>query len=242
MTAASTTGTLLLGTAVATALFHTLIPDHWLPFVLVGRARGWSGSATALRSAVSGLIHAVLSIGLGFVALRVGQEAAHLVGESLERVSSWLLVVFGLVYAVWAWRKGGHFHPGGALLHGGHDHDGCGGGDSAHPDHEHYHADAGFIHGGNAVGGWWLALIVGANPCILILPILVATAERGAASMVAVVLSYSLTTIGLMVVLSVIGVVGTRGIRVPGIARYMEAASGLLIALLGVAFLILDHH
>jgi len=34
--------TLLLATAAATAAFHTLIPDHWLPFVLVGRARRWS--------------------------------------------------------------------------------------------------------------------------------------------------------------------------------------------------------
>ena len=29
----------MAGTAVATSVLHTLIPDHWLPFVLIGRAR-----------------------------------------------------------------------------------------------------------------------------------------------------------------------------------------------------------
>ena len=41
-------------------------------------------------------------------------------------------------------------------------------------------------------------------------------------------------------ILSVLGVVGGRRTPVPGAARYMEAASGLLIALLGVAFWLLE--
>ena len=34
------TGYVLVSTAALTALLHTLIPDHWLPFLLIGRARG----------------------------------------------------------------------------------------------------------------------------------------------------------------------------------------------------------
>jgi len=93
---------LLLTTAAATAAFHTLIPDHWLPFVLVGRARGWSARTTAFVSGLSALVHTLLSIGLGIAALAIGQAAARVIGESLERSSGVLLVVFGVEYAAWA--------------------------------------------------------------------------------------------------------------------------------------------
>jgi ABC-type nickel/cobalt efflux system permease component RcnA len=226
---------LLLGTAFSTAVFHTLIPDHWLPFVLIGRARNWSARKTAAVSGTSALIHATLSVGLGILAVGIGLAGAHVLGDSLARASAVLLIVFGVVYAVWAWRKGGHFHPGGRLAHGGHDDNPCGGDPAAfHDDHLHYHADGEMIHGADRRGGYYLAFIVGINPCILILPIMFSSVQRGATAVALVTLAYTVTTVALMVGLSVIGVIATRRIYVPGIARYMESASGLLIALTGV--------
>jgi hypothetical protein len=43
-----------------------------------------------------------------------------------------------------------------------------------------------------------------------------------------------------MVGLSVAGVVGTRRIPVPPVARHMETASGLLIAICGAVFLLIE--
>jgi ABC-type nickel/cobalt efflux system permease component RcnA len=53
-------------------------------------------------------------------------------------------------------------------------------------------------------------------------------------------MAYSITTIALMVGLSVAGVVGARRIPVPAVARHMETASGLLIAAVGLVFLMID--
>lgn len=232
---------ILLFTAVATAAFHTLIPDHWLPFVLIGRARGWSARETATYSGLSASVHAALSVALGLVTLRVGLSAASAMGRHLESASGTLLVAFGLAYAAWAWRKGGHFHPGGALAHRYAEVERCDGQEGPqHPEHLHYHADEGWIREGRGRSAFYLALIVGANPCVLILPIMLATAEHGAASVALVTLAYSLTTVGLMVGLSVVGVAGSRRIPVPAAARHMETASGLLIALVGVVFLLIE--
>ena len=232
---------LLLTTAAGTALLHTLIPDHWLPFVLIGRSRKWSAGTTALVSGVSALIHAALSVALGLVALGIGLTAGQIVGETLERAGALLLILFGLVYAGWAWRKGGHFHPGGKLLHAGEGGEGCAGREGhGHPDHLHYHADDGLIRGRPGWSALGLALIVGLNPCVLILPVMLASASRGAAVFWLVVGAYIVPTVLLMVGLSVLGVAGGRRIPVPGAARYMEAASGLLIALLGAAFWLLE--
>jgi ABC-type nickel/cobalt efflux system permease component RcnA len=229
---------MLFITAAATAVLHTLIPDHWLPFVLIGRSRGWRPLTTAVISGVSALIHVLLSVALGLTALAVGVKAAEAVGESLERGGALLLVAFGLGYAVWAWRKGGHFHPGGAVLHSGQG-PGCPGGEGpGNPDHLHYHADAELIRGRPGWGALGMALIVGLNPCVLVLPLMLEAQSRG--EIWAVSLAYGVPTIFLIVVLSAVGVAGGRRIRLPGVARHMEMASGLLIAALGAVIWFLE--
>jgi ABC-type nickel/cobalt efflux system permease component RcnA len=232
----------LLSTAAATALLHTLIPDHWLPFVLIGRTRGWSISTVALASGLAAVIHVGLSVLLGVVALWIGIRAVDAVGHTLEGAGAILLMAFGLGYALWGWTKGGHFHPGGALLHRGDTEGACRGDEGpAHPEHLHYHADGGLI--GDRVGRWGavsLAVIVGINPCVLVLPVMLASVPRGPGTVALVAAAYALPATALMVGLSVIGVLARWPVRLPGAARYAEMASGLVIALLGLAFWLLE--
>ena len=233
---------LLWVTAAATAAFHTLIPDHWLPFVLIGRARGWSARTTAGIAGLSAAVHTALSIALGVAALYAGEAVARAVGERLERASGVLLLVFGATYAIWAWRKGGHFHPGGRLLHAPDEAHTCDGREGpASTEHLHYHADGAWIRGEAGKGALSLALVVGLNPCVLVLPLIVATADRGAGTMTLVTTAYAVTTIALMVGLSVVGVTGFRRVPIPAAARHMETASGVLIAIVGVVFLAIGH-
>ena len=231
---------LLLATAVSTALFHTLIPDHWLPFVLIGRARGWSKRTTLAVSGISAAVHVALSAALGLLAVAAGVEAARAVGQSLSDAAPYLLIGFGLVYAAWAWRKGGHFHPGGRLLHHADEGTPCPGEEGSDPGHLHYHADDALIRNTAGRSALALATIVGINPCVLILPLVLKGADRGAFALAAILGAYSVTTVALMVGLSVAGVAGTLRLRLPGAARYMEAASGLLIAGAGIALLLLE--
>lgn len=237
------TGYALASVAVGTALLHTLIPDHWLPFVLIGNARRWSITETLVVSGFAALVHVGLSIALGFGALGLGLGAGATFGGTLERASSVLLLGFGALYAAWALRKGGHFHPGGNRVHlAGQASTPCAGHEGpGHPGHLHYHADEPLIAGRGSAGAFWLALIVGANPCVLILPLILETAGRGTAALVAVCLAYAVPTAALMTGLSVLGVAGGRRVRLPLAARHMEVGSGLLIAALGLVLLLFDH-
>ncbi len=235
------TGYALLTVATATALFHTLIPDHWLPFVLIGNAQRWKVGMTVAVSGVSALIHVSLSIVLGLLALALGAAAAGAVGETLERAGAVLLLLFGAAYAVWAWRKGGHFHPGGERVHLDDPERPCDGSEGdAHPEHLHYHADDQLIVGRVGRNPWWLALIIGVNPCVLILPIIMTSASQGAAVVAVVCLAYAVPSALLMVGLSALGVAGARRVRLPLAARYMELASGVLIAALGLVVLAME--
>lgn len=227
---------LLFASTIGLALLHTLIPDHWLPFVLVGRSRGWSLRATAGLSSLAALVHVALSVALGWFAFTIGREAAERLGETLEHASALILVLFGVVYAVWSWRKQGHFHPGGRLLHRHGEPEVCDGREGVHDEHLHYHADGEMIRGSSRAGGLFLALIIGLNPCVLLVPMLLVSLRQGGGAMLLVIIAYGVTTSALMVGLSVVGVGWKRGFAPPGVSRYMEAASGLLIAVTGVVF------
>jgi hypothetical protein len=185
-----------------------------------------------------------LSVLLGLLTLAAGLSAAEMVGATLERAGAILLVLFGLAYSLWAWRKGGHFHPGGERIHHVLGSAGCGPapvaeGHSQEP--EQYPADRQWIQARADPRGLWLALIVGLNPCVLILPLILLAGAHGPYAVALVIAGYSLPSMLLMVGLSAFGVRSARRLRFVGMTRHMELASGLVIALLGVAYWVAKH-
>ena len=68
-------GIAIVFTTVATAVVHTLIPDHWLPFVLVSRSQGWTQRQTLFLTTFSALLHVFVSIALGVILAGLGRSA-----------------------------------------------------------------------------------------------------------------------------------------------------------------------
>src|SRR5438093_1313983 len=56
------TAFLLLLSSCSTAIIHALIPDHWLPFVLMSRVERWSERRAAALTGVAGLLHVLVPI------------------------------------------------------------------------------------------------------------------------------------------------------------------------------------
>jgi hypothetical protein len=61
----TTTLTTIAVLGFSVAFLHAAIPTHWLPFVLVGRARGWSWTRTIAVTLGAGLGHVALTSLLG---------------------------------------------------------------------------------------------------------------------------------------------------------------------------------
>ena len=84
----ASTGVLLFLSSCATAIIHALIPDHWLPFVLMARTEKWSERRTILLVALAGLLHVMVSFAVAAAAIWLGRSPArHLAdqaGTSLE--------------------------------------------------------------------------------------------------------------------------------------------------------------
>ena len=96
---------LLLITSVSLAFIHTLAgPDHYLPFIVISKARNWSLAKTYWFTFLCGLGHVGSSVVLGFAGIAFGIGLSKLIFIEGVRGSivSYLFTAFGLVYLVWA--------------------------------------------------------------------------------------------------------------------------------------------
>ncbi|HVP91039.1 MAG TPA: hypothetical protein VMS75_07455 [Terriglobales bacterium] len=232
---------ILAGTAASVGLVHTVIgPDHYLPFIVIARARNWTLRKTLFVSFLAGLGHIGSSVVLGFLGIALGIAVARLEGVESARgiVAAWLLIGFGFAYFVWgvrrAWKRKPHSHP---HLHFA-DHDGT-------HDHVHTHADADHIHVHEAEGKvnitpWVLFTIFVFGPCEPLIPLVMYPAARHSASgVVMVTAAFGLTTIAAMLAIITAASWGASFVRLGRLERYSHALAGLVIFIsgLGIRFL-----
>jgi len=96
--------TVLYITAASIGFFHTLFgPDHYLPFIVMSKARNWSLGKTAVITFLCGLGHIASSIVLGIIgiALGIGVMKLEAIEASRGDLAGWALIGFGLAYFVW---------------------------------------------------------------------------------------------------------------------------------------------
>jgi len=223
----------LAGTAATIGLVHTLIgPDHYLPFIVMSRARQWALGKTLWISFLCGLGHVLSSILLGFLGIALGFAVFRL--ESIEsvrgEVAAWLLIAFGLLYFVWglhrALRKKPHTH---AHLH----EDGM---KHAHThSHENGHVHAHEETGKRSLTPWILFTVFVFGPCEPLIPLIMYPAARhstGGVVIVAVV--FGTVTIATMLAVIAAASWGVSFIRLGRLERYAHAMAGAIILLSGL--------
>ena len=246
----------LAGTAASLGLVHTVIgPDHYLPFIVIGRARSWALRKTLGVAFLAGLVHILSSVALGFVGIALGIAVGKLEGVESARgeVAAWLLIGFGFAYFLWgvrrAWRGRAHTHSHlHAELHDepahgharasvdGHEH----GRDHVH-EHPHTHELAEHAHphgkGGKAnITPWILFTIFVFGPCEPLIPLIMYPAARHSAAGVAVVAAaFGLATIATMLVIIAAASYGAKFVRLGRLERYSHALAGLMIFVSGLA-------
>jgi len=220
--------------AASIGVGHTLLgPDHYLPFVVLARARGWSRAATVLVTTLCGLGHVGSSIVLGTIGIALGVAVARVEGIESARgdVAAWLLTAFGLIYMVWGIRR--------AARHRTHSHVHAHSGGETHVHvHDHVRAHVHPHDEGNAVSltPWVLFTIFVFGPCEPLIPILMYPAAADSAFGVALVAGvFSAATILTMLALVLLLSFGLSRLPTRGLERYSHALAGLAILLCGVA-------
>ncbi|MEW6008345.1 MAG: sulfite exporter TauE/SafE family protein [Candidatus Omnitrophota bacterium] len=224
----------LMWTALSLGFFHTLIgPDHYLPFVVMSKARGWSMFKTNIIVFLCGVAHVASSIVLGFIGIAVGITLFKL--EALEsfrgEIAGWFLLIFGFTYFVWgihmAIQNRQHQHI--------HNHY-CGGA------HEHIHSHTGghlHLHEDKKkadITPWIIFTIFVFGPCEPLIPILMYPAAKGSlVSVIMVATIFGAATILTMLVIVALMFYGLMKLPTSKLEKYSHALAGLAILLCGIA-------
>jgi ABC-type nickel/cobalt efflux system permease component RcnA len=247
----------LAGTAATLGLVHTIIgPDHYLPFIVIGRARNWTLRKTLAVSFLAGLGHILSSVILGLVGIALGLAVSRLEGVESARgeIAAWLLIGFGFAYFLWgmrrAWRGQSHTHP---HLH---DHEDS----EVHPhgpeqgvhdpafEHVHQHAHAhthvlaehahphGEVPRKANVTPWILFTIFVFGPCEPLIPLAMYPAARHSpAGVVLVASAFGLATIATMLAIIAAASFGASFVRLGKLERYSHALAGAMIFISGLS-------
>ena len=219
--------------AATIAFFHTLLgPDHYLPFIAMARAQGWSLARTATITALCGAGHILGSILLGAAGIALGLATSFF--EPLDEIrgslAAWAFMSFGLAYLAWglrqARRTGPHSHAHPHLDGHVHAHSHAHGGE-----HVHVHED-----GAGKMTPWVVFVIFVLGPCEPMIPVIMYPAVKGNYLDLIIVTAIfgAVTTLSMLAV--VLGAsLGLRAIPLKPWDRYGHALAGATLFLCGAA-------
>ena len=199
--------TILLASAVSLAFLHALAPDHWLPFVALARGSRWPMRRLGVVTTLAGAGHVASSLLLGLVGLWAGWALHRTEGIEAWRgdVAIWLLVGFGVAYALWGLKHAQHPHPHVSVQ------------------------DAVKVYATRRV--WMLIAILVFGPCEPLIPLMFLAYDHGIGTVLLVSVVFSVVTIGMVVGQSCLAYAGIQWLKAPWMERYAHALAGLVIVL-----------
>ena len=220
-------------TAASIGLLHTLLgPDHYLPFIVMARARKWSLVKTTCITALCGAGHVLSSIILGIIGIALGISINKLGAIESFRggLAAWLLIAFGAGYFIWGVIRARKSRP---HVHW-HAH-----GDTSMPIHKHTHSkDHLHLHKGEKAKNltpWILFTIFVFGPCEPLIPLLIYPAAKSSIFGLVLVMSvFGVVTIATMLSIVILLSLGANLLPMGRLERYTHALAGATICLCGI--------
>ncbi len=244
---------ILLTTAASLGLIHTILgPDHYIPFIMMGKAGKWSMKKTCMVTALCGIGHVGGSLLLGVIGIGIGigLHSIDLIDTVRGSVAAWLFIAFGLTYFLWGLKNAmrnkshthTHSHPGGITHDHLHKHSG---------NHMHVHESEHVSQADEEnhtiknkqkrkIGIWALFVIFILGPCEPLIPLLMYPAAKlSTGGVIAVSATFMVFTVATMLVMVAFGFAGAKSVRLKFAEKYMHALAGFTILLcgIGIAFL-----
>jgi nickel/cobalt transporter (NicO) family protein len=239
----------LLAAAAGVGFGHAVLPDHWVPLAVIGRARRYPLARVARLSSLAGVAHVMVSIALGAVIIAIGLQFRSTIQSAQDTIIGLVLIATGLGFVVLELTGHGHAH--------GHDHDHAHShdhgdrGDHDHGDHDDDHDDHGDHdhddhgdqdHDGSRHRLSGLAAVMvpfgaAASPDLTILPVFLAATAAGVATAVGSLVIFAAVTIGTIVGLTLAATRGGYQIRGQWLDRWGNAFTALVLVIIGALVL-----
>lgn len=92
------------------SIIHALIPNHWLPFVVIGKSERWSLTQTIGGTGIAGFFHILSSITVGILIGWAGYTLFLSYEPMIRIVAPSVLLVIGAIFIYLDLKKGHHRH------------------------------------------------------------------------------------------------------------------------------------
>lgn len=228
-------------TGFTVAFFHAAIPTHWLPFVLVARARGWTRAKTLLLTLCAGVGHVGLTSLLGVGIAWFGFQLDERVGGLFP----WLIGVFLVAVGLYYFRRQSqgrgvcHHHALGSRHQPS---EACG----HEPDHSHWEEELKDSPLVSARASDWTAmsglfLMLTLSPCEGFLPIYLSGVKFGWRGFALLTLILAVGALAGMTLFTWLTLRGLEHLKVQRLERYEAGLVGAMFSLLGVLVILLEH-
>ncbi len=217
------------------AFLHAALPTHWLPFVLVARARGWNRTKTIGVTMLAGLGHVLLTSMLGFLIAWLGLAIDEHDGVWFKNAAGAVLAAVGVYFLVQQLRgaglrhhhfPGGHHRPGSACGHEPH---------GSHLEHEIRESPLVEPKTGDWAAVSGLLVMLTLSPCEAFLPVYLAGVEFGWAGFVVLSAILAIGTLGGMTLFTWLTLRGLSGVNLRRFERY--EAGLLAVVFFGLALM-----
>lgn len=194
-------------TGFAIAFLHAALPTHWLPFVLVGRAHGWSARRILGVTGVAGSGHVLFTLVLGLALTGAGLAVQPHLGQLFNKGVAGLLVALGLFYLA---RQ------------------------ALRPAHTHGDRTARLGARSDAAAMVGLVAVLTFSPCEAFLPLYLANVSYGWGGFLVLSLTLALGTCLAMLLFTGLCLAGADRFRLERLERYEAAVIGVVLCALGV--------
>jgi nickel/cobalt transporter (NicO) family protein len=222
----------VLAAAAGVGFGHAVLPDHWVPLAVLGRARRYPLSKIARLSGLAGVAHVLLSIVLGAVIIAIGLQFRSAVSSAQDAVIGGVLIATGLGFGALQATGRGHRHD-----HDHHHHDDHGHDHGHDHDHGHGHADPEAGHGMRRLAAIMVPFGAAASPDLTILPVFLAATTAGVATAVGSVVIFGAVTIGTIVGLTLGAARGGYQIKGEWLDRWGNAVTAVVLVVIGALVL-----
>jgi sulfite exporter TauE/SafE len=220
----------LLVSAATIGVIHTLLgPDHYLPFIVLSKARNWTRTRTLWITFIAGVGHVAGSVVLGIIGVALGISLSRMEAFEARRGSlvGWMLIAFGVLYTAYGIykyvKRGAHVHLPTFLR-------------PRSIRHEDLHLDASSIEEDDAgrLTPWILFLIFVFGPCEVLIPMLIyPAANHNGLGVFLVAMVFGTATISTMLLVVSLGYRGLSLVRFKGREHQLHLFAGLVILAAG---------
>jgi nickel/cobalt exporter len=200
----------LATSAIVIGFIHSLAPGHWLPVVLVSRARRWPLGTSVVGALTTALGHVLVSSVIGVAALELGEHLFTQREDQIERYGGLLVAAFGLIYGLVALFR----------------HAGCVG-------HTHHGPAV-----SKKRGPFAFLFFVGFTPCVAVLPVFIAAVAKGIAGVAVTMIAFAVGVAGALISATVFARFGVMKFDHPIFEHYGDVLTGAAIVVVGLILFI----